>query len=137
LLDRSPPPVPRNEERWIHGDFHADQMLVDQENGRVRLIDLDALRPGECAEDLASWIADRLSLRPDASIDEACHELCLGYAEGGGRLPSRARIDALVADELVLRAAAALRRLEQGALEKAARCLDRARSLAANGRDRS
>lgn len=39
----------------IHGDFHADQLVVNQD--RVSLIDFDNLSMGNPCSDLASWIA--------------------------------------------------------------------------------
>jgi hypothetical protein len=111
---------------WIHGDFHPDQVVAV---GRDPfLIDLDRLALGDPATDVASWIADALFENEDADYEAAAAPLLEGYRPSGARLdPNRLRH--CVADELTRRAAAAIRRLEQGAVERAERCLRRARAL--------
>ncbi|MCP3915349.1 MAG: phosphotransferase [bacterium] len=110
---------------WIHGDFHPDQ-LVEGPGRELGVLDLDAVRPGEPEEDLASWMADELMLRSARSgpvqtrVDalEACRALIDGYRGAGGSV-REARLLEWTAVELARRAAGALRRLERDGLEKA------------------
>ncbi len=119
---------------WCHGDFHPDQIAYGRRSGRPRLLDLDRLHAGEPARDLASWIADHLDEDPRATFEDAAGPLVEPYLEAQGPAVDPHRLALLVADELVLRAAAAIRRLESGALEHARASLERARSLAARKR---
>jgi len=105
---------------WVHGDVHPDQLLLTPA-APVGLLDWDSLRPGRPAEDLASWIADALS-----AGSESAAELLAGYEEQGGTLPDTDELTGFVRCELVERAAAAVRRLEAGATDKARRLLERA-----------
>lgn len=118
-------PRPRT---WLHGDFHPDQ--VANSPGGPLLLDLDCLTQGDPALDLASWIADHLHEREHATFTEAADPLLEGYALGGGARPDAELLRRLVACELASRAAASMRRLERGALERAARSVERAESLA-------
>ncbi|RKY22580.1 MAG: hypothetical protein DRQ55_00660 [Planctomycetota bacterium] len=106
--------------RWLHGDFHADQLAL-RPGGQPVLLDLDGLRPGDPAEDLASWIADELCER-DSVLCEGSSVLD-AYRDVGGVVPPAATLDALVRRALVDRAAACLRRLEHGAEDRAERLL--------------
>ncbi len=122
-VQRLPPDEPR---AWVHGDFHPDQTVRETGTGRWRLLDLDSLGGGDPLRDLASWLADHLDEVPGADLERALVPLRAGY---GAALDER-RLRVFVADELVRRAAASIRRLERGAIERAIRTLERARSLA-------
>ncbi len=112
---------------WIHGDFHPDQVLR-RADGSNTLLDWDALRSGEPVEDLASWWADALAAGADS--EGAIDALLEAYAQSGGRPPERATLRAWTALGLVRRAAAAIRRIESGAVDKAARILELAEEIA-------
>ena len=116
---------------WIHGDFHPDQVTSVRtgEATTTGLLDLDRLAPGDPTTDLANWIADHLFEDEERSYAEASSALLEGYAASGGSFDAE-HLQRQVADELVRRGAATLRRLEDGALARAARCLERAASLA-------
>ncbi|MCK6444761.1 MAG: phosphotransferase [Planctomycetes bacterium] len=126
-LERIPSPK-RRPKGFSHGDFHPDQIAFDAE-GRAHLLDLDALGLGDPADDAASWIADRLAAEPDTEFGHAARELC----EPAGLSGEIERIRAHVAEALGLRAAAALRRLEVGALARAQSLCERALELARAG----
>jgi len=115
---------------WIHGDFHPDQVTTVHADAAhtTGLLDLDRLAPGDPCDDLASWIADDLFENEERSYEEAASTLLGAYAEAGGRFDAE-HLKRNVADELVRRGAAALRRLESGAVERAASCLDRAATI--------
>ncbi len=124
-----PQPAPAGVVRWTHGDFHPDQVGLERGTGRTRLLDFDALGPGDPADDLASWIADHLAADPAATLQEACSPLLRGYAAGGGRAPDEPALAAAVSVALVRRAAAAVRRLQADAVVTALRLLARADAL--------
>lgn len=118
---RSPERTPRG---FVHGDFHPDQVAFDA-NDRAHVLDLDALGRGDPADDAASWIADRLAAEPRIDFAHAARELC----EPAGLDGEIDRIRGHVAEALALRAAAALRRLEEGARERAETLCERALEL--------
>jgi aminoglycoside phosphotransferase (APT) family kinase protein len=118
------PPV-RNS-TWTHGDFHPDQLLVD-DTGATRLLDLDQLGEGDPYADLASWIADHLAADSGVGFDGAAGPLLEGY----GRAVELQRLRAHTAWRLLLLAAGALRRLEAGAAEKAVKRVECARAVLA------
>jgi hypothetical protein len=120
---------PGGAEAWCHGDFHADQ-LGSSARGTV-LLDLDSLGRAAPARDLASWIADAFLAEPAPVLDVACGALLEPYARAGGRPPEARELRAAIAAELLRRAAAGLRRLEAGALERAGRLLEHARACGA------
>jgi len=72
----------RGPERTVHGDFSADQVLVDAD-GDVRLIDLDRLGGGDPMRDLAGFAVEE-RLRPGARPLVA--HLVEGYRAAGGDL---------------------------------------------------
>lgn len=113
----------------VHGDFHPDQIALDAD-GVPRLLDLDALGRGDPVDDAASWIADRLAHDPRAEFERVARELC-GPA---GLLAELDRVREHVAEALALRAAAALRRLERGAPDRASHLCRRALELATDRR---
>ncbi len=119
---------------WCHGDFHPDQVAYERRSGRPWLLDLDRLHAGDPVRDLASWIADHLDEDPQATFEEAAGPLVEPYLGAHGVSIDPRRLALLAADELVLRAAAAIRRLESGALEHARASLESARRLAARKR---
>jgi len=108
---------------WRHGDFHPDQLGREHDGGRLRLLDLDELSVGDPADDLASWIADRLALDPSCEFADAAGELLEGYRRTGGERLSHSEIELATANALVDLAAGALRRLEVGAVEKSRRLI--------------
>jgi len=112
---------------WIHGDFHPDQVATIQngEHTFTGLLDLDCLGPGDPTADLANWIADHLFEDETMGFDAAATPLLEGYQSAGGTFDPQ-HLRRCTADELVRRGAAAIRRLEAGAMERAARCLARA-----------
>lgn len=118
---------------WIHGDCHADQFARPRgqsgADGAI-LLDLDELRPGALVLDLASWVADALAESPARSLASAGAELREGYCSAGGAWPAEAELRSAVARALVDRAAAAVRRLEAGAVPRALELLLRARDVA-------
>ena len=113
----SAPPV------WKHGDFHPDQLGREHEGGRLRLLDMDELSVGDPADDLASWIADRLALEPSCSLADASGDLLEGYHRTGGERLSHSEVAQATANALVGLAAGAIRRLEVGAVEKSKRLI--------------
>lgn len=116
--------------RLCHGDFHGEQVLIDSRTGGLALLDLDCLGAGDPLLDLGSWLSETLEREPERDPREAGRELCEGYRGGGGeRLCSR-ELSTAVAASLVRRGAGCLRRLEQGAVERALRLLELARELA-------
>jgi hypothetical protein len=129
-----PPSAPAGACAWIHGDFHADQIArgrgARDARGRAWLLDLDRVGPGDPLRDLGAWIADHLDESPDTSFEGAATPLLEAYEEAGGREVDARRLELVVADELVARGAAAIRRLERDALLHARRALDRAREVA-------
>jgi aminoglycoside phosphotransferase (APT) family kinase protein len=125
LPTRASRPTPR----WIHGDFHSDQLARARDGGALRLLDLDRLGSGDVLEDLAAWIADHLLERPSDGLQAASSELLAGYVEGGGEPPQARELALAVGEALVQRAAAMLRRLESDAASRAARILDLAREI--------
>jgi aminoglycoside phosphotransferase len=60
---RSLPPAPRQQAVWCHGDFSADQVLVD-DHGEMALIDWDRSGAGPRSTDLA--VADAAGMAPEA-----------------------------------------------------------------------
>jgi aminoglycoside phosphotransferase (APT) family kinase protein len=122
-IDELPPRPAVAPTCWVHGDFHPDQHTRGEAG--LRLLDLDALRPGVPEEDIASWIADHLVVEPDASGRDAAALLLEGYGSGRSKLDA-ALLGRLVADELLLRAAAGLRRMQVGAEARALLLLERA-----------
>lgn len=117
---------------WLHGDFHPDQCARTGAGADV-LLDLDELGRGDPARDLASWIADHLYEDPARTFDAAAQPLLDGYAAGGGPHVDRGHLARVVADELVCRGAAAIRRLEKDAADRAMRCLAAAQAIAPRG----
>jgi len=113
---------------WMHGDFHPDQVALEAAGGR-RLLDLDGVAGGDPRRDLASWIADHLFEQPEASLAAASLPLLEGYRSGGGRPFEIDDLRAHVCRALVERAAASIRRLERGAIERARGTLEHARDL--------
>ena len=126
-------PPTAGDTRWIHGDFHPDQIGFEREGGRARLLDLDLLAPGDPIADLASWVADHVSARRDVGFEEARAPLIDGYRAGGGDPVSGGRLAGAVAWTLAHLAAGSIRRLERGAEEKARELLERARAIAGEG----
>ncbi len=90
----------------------------------VALVDLDDLSPADPTADLASWVADELALRPELDLAAAASPLLEGY---GALTP--ADLAPATARALVERAAAGVRRLQEGALEQAAAYLATAREV--------
>ncbi len=115
---RVPAAVPGRGATWIHGDFHPDQVVRGADGDTVHLLDLDELRVGDPVDDLASWAADEIAFGV-AAPSGAGEALLDAYAAAGGRPPTPAVFNARVADALVRRAEAALRRCEAGAIERA------------------
>lgn len=114
---------------FCHGDFHPDQVLRRKDGGWL-LMDLDCLAAGDPAADLANWIADWIMAQERVAFDEPAAALLDGYCSTGATPPARAHIVAHVAAELVNRAGATLRRLEQGAIPKARFALTASTELA-------
>ena len=121
---------------WVHGDFHPDQLAeasAASTGGPTRgplLLDLDCLTQGDPALDLASWIADHLYERAGNDFADASEPLLEGYALAGGAQPDSRFLRRTVACELAARAAASMRRLERGALDRAELALGLAGDLA-------
>lgn len=124
------PPPRSGPVTWTHGDLHPDQVARRRDDGETVLLDLDNLRPGSPVDDLASWIADALAADLCAGLEAAAHDLLEGYRANGGGAPLARTLRTRVANELVARAAAALRRLEAGAIDRARALLERAENLA-------
>lgn len=127
-------PARRNDPRpavWLHGDFHPDQLAFGRQDGAPRLLDLDALAAGAPERDLAAWVADAMAQPCARSFESASAELVEGYVGAGAAEPEDAELRARVVGELAARAAASLRRLELGALDRARELLERANTLAA------
>jgi len=128
-LPRAPAHPAPQARGFCHGDFHPDQVLR-RKDGRWLLMDLDCLAAGDPAADLANWIADWIVAHERVSFDEPAAPLLAGYRASGATPPERAHLVAHVAAELVNRAGATLRRLEQGAIAKAGFALRASRELA-------
>lgn len=136
-LDAAGGEAPRARRRtWLHGDAHPDQFAVDP-HGAWWLLDLDSLAVGDPCYDLASWIADALAARAHSSgaldSEDCAGELLAGYASAVGEAPRWSELAPWVAHALLQRAAAALRRLEEGALERSRLLADLARSVRGAG----
>ena len=87
----------------VHGDFSADQVLVD--GPAVRIIDFDRARTSDPARDLGSFaavedIANPAGAGPVAGGRKSA-QLIDGYREAGGHV-SRARVDTWAAFRLFL-----------------------------------
>ncbi|BCW72998.1 aminoglycoside phosphotransferase family protein [Arthrobacter sp. NicSoilB8] len=87
----------------VHGDFSADQILVDGQ--AVRIIDFDRVRTSDPARDLGSFaavedIADPAGAGPAAGGRKTA-QLLEGYHAAGGHL-SQTRVDAWAAFRLFL-----------------------------------
>ena len=87
----------------VHGDFSADQVLVD--GPAIRIIDFDRVRTSEPARDLGSFaavedIADPAGAGPMAGGRQTA-QLFDGYREAGGHV-SQARVEAWAAFRLFL-----------------------------------
>lgn len=118
----------------IHGDLHPDQLARSLVDGRWVLLDLDAAGPGDRSRELAGWIVDDLLGSSERSFEDAGGALLEGYARAQGDRPSDARLRSHAADLLVHAAAASLRRLEEGAEQRAAHCLALAQAIAGGSR---
>ena len=114
---------------WVHGDFHPDQLAISRTDGTLRLLDWDNLHVGDPLDDVASWIADALASPAEPDWQAASHDLLRGYAAGGAPAFDEGALRARVARELILKAAATLRRLEHNAPHKAAQLLARAQEF--------
>ena len=116
--------------RWIHGDLHPDQVLLQE--GGASLLDMDALRLGAVEEDLASWAADALVFGESAEVGvEGClGELVALYRSVGGVAVDADLFRTLTAVELLERAASSVRRLELEALQRARQLVSLAISIA-------
>lgn len=123
-----PDPAPLPACGWTHGDLHADQVLLGD---APILLDLDEARPGHPAEDLASFLADALTEDGEAAWPATVAALLEGHRSAGGPPVDETLLRAEIARHLVQRAAAGIRRLESGALDKARRLLERAREIEA------
>ncbi|QDU65080.1 phosphotransferase [Engelhardtia mirabilis] len=133
-LERLLPELPRiqsSPRAWVHGDFHPDQIGVERGNNSTRLLDLDRLGAGEPLDDLAEWIADAVaedeSVEPD--LNQCAGPLLDAYVLAGGEAPAADGLRERVGVALVRRAAAAVRRLEVDAQERARLLVDRAKTL--------
>ncbi len=115
---------------WIHGDFHPDQ-LTSTEHG-LRLLDADDLRPGAPEQDLASWLADHLEHEEQLSLQAAASPLFAGYGKALQQLDLEL-LRGLVAEDLIARAAACLRRLQEDAVACATRLVERAHEATLEG----
>jgi aminoglycoside phosphotransferase (APT) family kinase protein len=87
----------------VHGDFSADQVLVD--GPAIRIIDFDRARTSDPARDLGSFaavedIADAAGAVPVAGGRQTA-QLIDGYREAGGHV-SQARVEAWAAFRLFL-----------------------------------
>ena len=87
----------------VHGDFSADQVLVD--GPAVRIIDFDRVRTSDRARDLGSFaavedIADPAGVGPVAGGRKTA-QLIDGYREAGGYV-SQARVETWAAFRLFL-----------------------------------
>jgi len=114
---------------WRHGDFHPDQ-LARAADGTWRLLDLDALGPGDARADLASWIADALAAAPERDWREHAGALLEGYRSQSSAVPQVDELAPWVALALQRLACGALRRLELGALERSRVLAELAASIA-------
>lgn len=112
---------------WIHGDFHADQVAIAKRDEATILLDLDELRVGPPIVDLAAWQAD--AFVENGARAPSCDALLSAHRAAGGPSVDPVALAHATGFALMERAAAAIRRLERGALEKALRCLDRVREL--------
>lgn len=120
---------PRQAPVWSHGDFHPDQIGVAPD-GTMHLLDLDEVGVRDPTLDLASWIADAVVEAPESDAEAVAAPLLAGYARSAPASPSWPQLRVRVAEALVARAAAGLRRLDRGAVERAASLLQRAHALA-------
>ncbi len=112
-----------------HGDFSADQVVVDRD-GEVVLIDLDSARLADPAADLASATA---AVAQSGAGDDLVAALYDGYA-GAGRLPGRERLAVYGAAHLMRRAGEGFRRRRPDWEEQARRMFDRAEGTLAAAR---
>ncbi|MEZ5977244.1 MAG: hypothetical protein R3F34_03390 [Planctomycetota bacterium] len=111
---------------WTHGDFHPDCVATARDGSGVRLLDADSVAVGEPLEDVADWVAGDVAAS-GASFEESARAFLEGY-DGAVRFELR-ELAPFVVRALVARAAAAVRRLEVDAVERASRLLDRSASV--------
>ncbi len=78
----------------LHGDLHADNILVSERGGtrRLSLIDLDSIKRGPALLELGAWVADAMyrALLDGAHADRderAWRALIDAYADAGGLRP--------------------------------------------------
>ena len=94
---------PRGPQVLVHGDFSADQVLVD--GPAVRIIDFDRVRTSDPARDLGSFAAVEEIAEPTGAGPVAggrkTAQLIEGYREAGGHV-SQARVDTWAAFRLFL-----------------------------------
>lgn len=81
--------------RPVHGDFSADQVLLDEHG--VSIIDFDAAAQGDPAWDLGTFAAqlERNALRGDlpwSSVTHSLDALHAGYEAASGMLPARVEL---------------------------------------------
>ncbi len=113
----------------VHGDFHPDQVARNEAQGTWHLLDWDSSGVGDPLRDCATWIADHLAEVEHARFGMATEPLLEGYREAGGGALDLARLRTMVAQQLAHLAGATLRRLEQGAHDRALLLLERGRAL--------
>jgi hypothetical protein len=125
-------PAPRLEaSAWTHGDFNPDCIAIERATGALRLLDADSLAIGDPCVDVAEFVAGALDAR-SCGLGQVLADFESGYDLAQRATP--AELVPHVARALERRAAAALRRLEVGALEHAEALLERARRLHAEVR---
>ncbi|WP_066907326.1 phosphotransferase family protein [Millisia brevis] len=96
----------RGERTLVHGDFSADQVLLDRWGAPI-LIDLDRAGIGDPLLDPAAWVADAIAR--GAEPEHAGAGLRAGYRAGGGRIDDAA-LAAHTAGALLHRAVEPFRR---------------------------
>lgn len=125
------PPTRLEASAWTHGDFNPDCIATERATGALRLLDADSLAIGDPCVDVAEFVAGALDAE-SCGLGQVLADFENGYDLARRATP--AELVPHVARALERRAAAALRRLEVGALEHAARLLERARKLHAEVR---
>ncbi|MEE8143101.1 MAG: phosphotransferase [Planctomycetota bacterium] len=109
----------------IHGDFHPRQVLVDEEAGKVIIVDLDRASLGDPILDIGSFLADLLENDQPVAYR---HAFLQGYARVRP-LSSGAGLTTATAAALFRRVSFPFRHLHEEWPEESARILDKVEQL--------
>lgn len=116
----------------IHGDFSADQVLVNRDDGRIGVIDWDRSGLADPTWDLASFLADLETRSLAGSLtDSTVAAWRRGFLEGYGYHDDSSRLQPATAAALVARATEPFRHRHPDWARVTSAIVDRARHLTA------